>query len=72
MSKIKTKQKPVTDSKSQYLGKQILSLMDEYSRYNQIFIVEEETELRKKKKKKQEDRTKFQEEKKCIKRLSSF
>jgi lysyl-tRNA synthetase class I len=51
MSKIKTKQKPVTDSKSQYLGKQILSLMDEYSRYNQIFIVEEETELRKKKKK---------------------
>jgi lysyl-tRNA synthetase class I len=50
MSKIKTKQKPVTDSKSQYLGKQILSLMDEYSRYNQIFIVEEETELRKKKK----------------------
>jgi hypothetical protein len=44
MSKIKTKQKPVTDSKSQYLGKQILSLMDEYSRiYNQIFIVEEET-----------------------------
>jgi lysyl-tRNA synthetase class I len=43
MSKIKTKQKPVTDSKSQYLGKQILSLMDEYSRYNQIFIVQEET-----------------------------
>jgi lysyl-tRNA synthetase class I len=51
MSKIETKKKPVTDSKSQYLGKQILSLMDEYSRYNQIFIVEEETELRKKKKK---------------------